>query len=216
MLQEENLFTHVSVTVGDGCWFDVCGWPGRVGAGYCKSVCRHIWQRYSRKCTHCVYTHRPILFDITDALEDLALYACVGGHHMLHKFCNYFSISFIKQLPCCKWFMGSVGVCGCTYTRCPTSFLAWDIGSHLSVMPAPHCGLQDLLMMVNTHLHINWVALPTHPYKDMFDIMRWKQRNHSLIPGNCWLSISCIYTSKHLCFQPKQEHRLFHTMLTLY
>lgn len=86
MLQEENLFTHVSVAVGDGCWFDVCGWPGRIGAGYCKSMCRHIWQRYSRKCTHCVYTHRPNLFDITDALEDLALYACVGGHHMLHKF----------------------------------------------------------------------------------------------------------------------------------
>ena len=88
-------------------------------------ACAGISDKGIQGSVHTVYTHiRPILFDIIDALEDLALYACVGVHHMLHKFCNYFSISFIKQLPCFKWFMGSIGLCGCTYTRCPTSFLA--------------------------------------------------------------------------------------------
>ena len=85
-------------------------------------ACAGISDKGIQGSVHTVYTHiRPILFDITDALENLALYTCVGVHHMLHKFVT---ISFIKQLPCFKWFMGSVGLCGCTYTRCPTSFLA--------------------------------------------------------------------------------------------
>ena len=102
MLQEENL-TFYTYIIGDGCWFDLRGWPGRVGAGYCKSMCRHIWQRYSRKWTHCVYTH--LCFDVIDALENLALYACVGGRHMLHKFAtiSLFLLSSSYYVVNCLW-----------------------------------------------------------------------------------------------------------------
>ena len=66
--KEPDPFTHVSVTVGDGCWFDVCGWPGRVGEGYSKSLRRDIWQRYSKKCVHCVQcdTHYQLHCGILD------------------------------------------------------------------------------------------------------------------------------------------------------
>lgn len=50
-------------------------------------ACAGISDKGIQGSIHTVYTHiRPILFDITDALENLALYTCVGGHHMLHKF----------------------------------------------------------------------------------------------------------------------------------
>ena len=78
---------YIYVTVGDGCWFDVCGWPGRVGEGYCKSLRRDIWQRYSKKCVHCV---QHITNCIEMALRKNWHYACICGHHMLPKFATVF------------------------------------------------------------------------------------------------------------------------------